>query len=254
MFGRLAAPKNCWTMTGRSISCFWISRDDFTENNLVFANDAPSISLLHKQAVFAGIAYRSVKALHLLLTASGIFPCRADFPSSFLYAALTTEIMRLCYGIVKYVSHTLYLRDKNQKHLLQVRGGITGKIPAYKNITTPGQGQRYNLAGEHKYHTKFRSRIKSVRIRSVRIKVEYLAGHWQLFAVHLLGLASLFCILSAYKKLLQNFRLRTELEQLTRTPIFFAIPNLFPTRISAAGLFVLHGKDMVSARSSKSSI
>ncbi len=42
----------------------------------------------------------------------------------------------------------------------------------------------------------------------------YLFGHWQLFAMHLLGLLSLFCILFSYKKLQQNFRLSMELSLL----------------------------------------
>lgn len=36
-------------------------------------------------------------------------------------------------------------------------------------------------------------------------------NHYQMFAIQLLGMASLFCIMFAYKKLLQNFRLSTEL-------------------------------------------
>ena len=39
--------------------------------------------------------------LLFLLTAYGIFVCRADLKPSLLYAALTTEIMLLCYGIMK---------------------------------------------------------------------------------------------------------------------------------------------------------
>ena len=43
---------------------------------------------------------------------------------------------------------------------------------------------------------------------------EYLLSHWQLLAMHLLGLLSLFCILFSYKKLQQNFRLSTEISLL----------------------------------------
>jgi len=38
----------------------------------------------------------------------------------------------------------------------------------------------------------------------------YLFSHWQLPAMHIPGLLSLFCILFSYKKLQQNFRLSTE--------------------------------------------
>ena len=43
---------------------------------------------------------------------------------------------------------------------------------------------------------------------------EYLLNHWQLRAMHFLGLVSLFCILFSYKKLQQNFRLNTEISLL----------------------------------------
>ncbi|MCI9015031.1 MAG: hypothetical protein HFI59_13980, partial [Lachnospiraceae bacterium] len=43
-----------------------------------------------------------------LLTVCGILVCHADFKSSLLYAALTTEIMLLCYGIVKSLIGLLY--------------------------------------------------------------------------------------------------------------------------------------------------
>ena len=42
-------------------------------------------------------------ALVFLLTACGILVCHADVKSSILYAALTVEIMLLCYGIVKSI-------------------------------------------------------------------------------------------------------------------------------------------------------
>ena len=38
--------------------------------------------------------------------------------------------------------------------------------------------------------------------------------HYQMLVIQLLGMASLFCVLFAYKKLLQNFRLSTELSLL----------------------------------------
>ncbi len=46
------------------------------------------------------------------------------------------------------------------------------------------------------------------------MKNEYLINHWQMLIIQLLGIASLFCILFAYKKLLQSFQLSTELSLL----------------------------------------
>ena len=45
----------------------------------------------------------------LLLTAGGILIYHSDVKSSLLYATLVTEIMLLCYGIVKHLSSVLYL-------------------------------------------------------------------------------------------------------------------------------------------------
>ena len=48
-------------------------------------------------------------AFVFLFTICGMFVCHTDFKSSLLYAALTTEIMLLCYGIVKSLI-SLYAR------------------------------------------------------------------------------------------------------------------------------------------------
>ena len=47
-------------------------------------------------------------AIVFLLTVCEILVCHADFKPSLLYATLTTEIMLLCYGIVKSLIGLLY--------------------------------------------------------------------------------------------------------------------------------------------------
>ena len=47
-------------------------------------------------------------AFALLLIASGVLICHADWNSSILYAALVVEIMQLCYGIVKSLLSIFY--------------------------------------------------------------------------------------------------------------------------------------------------
>ena len=47
-------------------------------------------------------------AIVLFLTVCEILVCHADFKPSLLYATLTTEIMLLCYGIVKSLIGLLY--------------------------------------------------------------------------------------------------------------------------------------------------
>ena len=156
-----------------------------------------------------------------LLTVCGILVCHADFKSSLLYATLTTEIMLLCYGIVKSLIGLLY-------------AGICYYM-VYRYFS---RDVFYPRDATHPFYTASEMQqmflvfipILMIFIMSEYINMlsfdyqyvvleedgsfEYLLSHWQLLAMHLLGLLSLFCILFSYKKLQQNFRLSTEISLL----------------------------------------
>ncbi len=168
-----------------------------------------------------------------LLTAGGTLTCHAGFKSSLLYAALIVEIMIICYGIVKYLSSILYLLvPDGSRDLFGIvfmlasefaSLGLTGicyyMVYRYFSDYTATEMQymflvfipisMIFLVGEYINTIEF-----SIGIVEGAGLAGYLFSHGQLLAMHLLGLASLFCILFTYKKLQQGFRLSTELSLL----------------------------------------
>ena len=174
-------------------------------------------------------------AMVFLLTVCGILVCHADFKSSLLYAALTTEIMLLCYGIVKSLIGLLYAWLPNffydtagiaamltsEAASLLLTGVCYYMVYRYFSDYTASEMQQMFLV----FIPVLMIFIMSEYINTLSFdyqfvvleedgSFEYLLSHWQLLAMHLLGLLSLFCILFSYKKLQQNFRLSTEISLL----------------------------------------
>ncbi len=173
--------------------------------------------------------------LVLLLMAGGMLLCHADFKSSLLYAALVTEIMLLCYGIMKHLSSILlplmpvgvqgetgivYMLATEILSLL-----LTGIC--YSLVCRYFSGEALCTAEQMQYMYLVFIPILMIFVMSEYINAlefdiimmegapsEYLFSHGQLLVIHLLGLASLFCILFTYKKLQQSFRLSTEISLL----------------------------------------
>ena len=176
-----------------------------------------------------------------LLTVCGILVCHADFKSSLLYAALTTEIMLLCYGIVKSLIGLLYAW---LPYFFYDTAGIAAAslfltgFCYYMVYRYFSRDVFYPRDATHPFHTAPEMQqmflvfipILMIFIMSEYINTlsfdyqyvvfeedgsfEYLLSYWQLLAMHLLGLLSLFCILFSYKKLQQNFHLSTEISLL----------------------------------------
>lgn len=203
--------------------------------------------------------------LVFLLTICGTFVCHTDFKSSLLYATLTTEIMLLCYGIVKSLIGLLYawlpdyyydmagiaamLASEAVSLLLTgvcyymvyryfSRGVFSSGDALSSRETLYPEDNLYPRDNLYPFYTAAEMQqmflvfipilmifIMSEYINTIIFEFqyvvleedgsfEYLLGHWQLLAMHLLGLASLFCVLFSYKKLQQNFRLSMELSLL----------------------------------------
>lgn len=174
-------------------------------------------------------------AMVFLLTVCGILVCHADFKSSLLYAALTTEIMLLCYGIVKSLIGLLYAWLPNFFYDTAGIAAMLASEAASLLLTGVCYYMVYRyfsdyIASEMQQMFLVFIPILMIFIMSEYINMisfdcqymlleengsfEYLFSHWQLLAMHLLGLLSLFCILFSYKKLQQNFRLSTEISLL----------------------------------------
>lgn len=174
-------------------------------------------------------------ALVFLLTVFGGACLHADFKSSLLYAALTTEIMLLCYGIVKSLLGLLrpflpvVFHDTagiafmlvSEAAFLLLTGFCYYIVYRYfYDYTTVEMRQMFLvfipilmifIMSEYINMIEFEFQVQ---ILAEEGPSEYLLNHWQLLAMYFLGLVSLFCILFSYKRLQQNFRLSTEISLL----------------------------------------
>ncbi len=176
-----------------------------------------------------------------LLTICGSLLCHADFKSSLLYATLTTEIMLLCYGIVKSLIGLLYAWMSDfYYHTAGIAAMLISEASSllltgvcyyivYRYFSRDVFYPFYTASEMQQMFLIFIP-ILSIFIMSQYTDMiafdfqylileedesfNYLFSHWQLLAMHLLGLLSLFCILFSYKKLQQNFRLSTEISLL----------------------------------------
>lgn len=167
----------------------------------------------------------------LLLIASGIFICHADGKAVILYAALTIAIMQFSYGIVDSLTSILYPQ-------------ISPVHPKVVGLAFMVLGNVALLLAVFCYHMVCRyfsyfETLKKPHVLLVLISIlmiffmgEYIGSiiygsvvtdnrgivvytnHYQLLVIQVLGMASLFCIMFTYKKLLENARLNTELSLL----------------------------------------
>ncbi len=170
----------------------------------------------------------------LLLMAGGILLCHIKFKLSLLYAALVVEIMQLCYGIEKSLLSVLYplmfavFQDtagmvfmlSGELMALLLSGVCYYMVYRYFSCYSNTEMQYMYLV----FIPLLMIFIMDEYINSVVYgwevvieydgTTEYLINHWQLLIIQILGISSLFCILFAYKKILQNFRLNLELSLL----------------------------------------
>lgn len=182
--------------------------------------------------------------LIFLLTAYGTFVCHADFKYSLLYAALATEIMLLCGGIVNSLMSLPYPwlpaffheTDNIAAMLISEAASLalTGFCyymvyryfsrddldPVDTPETTMGMQQMVLIFIPILMIFIMSSYINAIEydfqfeISVDKGPAEHFFSHGQMLSMYFLGLASLFCILFSYKKLQQSFRLSTEISLL----------------------------------------
>ncbi len=183
-------------------------------------------------AVFAAVCYHFVRVdtiagfalVVLLLIAGGILLCHAEFKSSLLYAALVVEKSLLS---VLYPLMSVAFQDMAGMVFM-----LSGEL-----ISLLLSGFCYYMVYRH-FSCYINTEIQYMYLVFIPFLMifimdeyinsviygweiieddgttQYLINHWQLLIIQLLGISSLFCILYAYKKLLQNFRLNMELSLL----------------------------------------
>lgn len=174
----------------------------------------------------------------LLLIASGILVCHADRKAVVLYAALTVAMMQLSFGIINAISGMCYPRLVST-HPYKVAAASVG----FGNLSLLLTGLCCHMACRYFIYYE---NVQKQYVFLVLIPVGMIffmgqfigsaiygnvsrtdcAGllsdqeHYQLLVIQLFGMASIFCIMSAYKKLLQNVSLRTELSLLEQEEHF----------------------------------
>lgn len=171
----------------------------------------------------------------LLLVVSGIFLCHADWKSVVLYSALTVEIMQLSYGIVNSLLSILYplMSSFNQKIVgivFMLIGDIIALLLAAFCYYIADRYFSYYEIVEKQYVLMILTPILMIFLMGEYVNyiiyghsssniiddrgIIIYTNHYQMFAIQLLAMVSLFCIMFAYKKLLHYFRLCTELSLL----------------------------------------
>lgn len=168
----------------------------------------------------------------LLLTASGVWICRTDWKSALLYGVLVVEIMQLCYGMVKSLLSIFYpMMSAFEQNVIGILFMISGEAASLL-LTGVCCHMVCRYFSYYKAAEKQDIFLIFIPILMIFIMDEYInsviysmvdtdssqvtvyTNHYQILVIQLLGIASLFCILSAYKKLMQNFSLSTKLSLL----------------------------------------
>ena len=168
----------------------------------------------------------------LLLSASGLFLCKIHNMSVVLYAVITVEIMQFMFGIFNSILSILYplTVTANQKWI-----GIIFMLLGY--LALPAAIVCYYIADRFFLYDETINSQYTLMFLTPTLMIfligEYInsaiygdtiitnsigkiigATHYQMLIIQFLGIASLFCIMFSYKKLLENFRLNTKLSLL----------------------------------------
>lgn len=163
----------------------------------------------------------------LMLIAAGMFVCHTDWRSVVLYAALTVEIMQLSYGIMNSLLSILYpLMFSFEQKMVGIAFMLLGNAALLLAAFCYRMIYRYFLDCEtikKQYVLMILTPILMIffmeeyinsiiygNVTDSNANIGY-TSHCQMFVIQALGMASLFCMMFAYKKLLQNVHLSMEL-------------------------------------------
>lgn len=174
----------------------------------------------------------------LMLILGGLLICHGDKESVLLYAVLTVVIMQLSYGIVNSLLSLLYplLGSLNQR-AVGLAFLLLGFVPLlmaafcyrilYRYFLDDDSAKKQYvlmiltpilllfLIGEY-INSIIYGGIVDTKAKEIVIET----NHGQMLVIQVLGLVSLFCIMFAYQKLLQNVRLCTKLSLLEQEERF----------------------------------
>ncbi len=167
----------------------------------------------------------------LLLSVSGFFVCQIR-NTSILYAVMIAEIMQFMFGIVHSILCLVYpLAVAFDQEMVGMIFMVLGYLPLPAMAVccyAAGKFFSYDEIADNQY-----ALVMLAPTLMILLIGEYInstiygntivtnssgeimnADHSQMLMIQLLGMASLFCILRSYKKLLENFHLSTRLSLL----------------------------------------
>ena len=165
----------------------------------------------------------------LLLMSVGKLIYKADFVYSVLYAVVTVEIMNLCFGLTNSLSYLLIpiVFIKNPRifgFIFMGAGNVLAFVLAFLCYRSVQKCCACDEKTDRKYMFVILMPVLLIFLTSeyinqnifgntMTIEKEGLpsgVNPYQILLIQVLGAASLFCILFAYKKLTENFRLSKE--------------------------------------------
>lgn len=174
----------------------------------------------------------------LILVVWGRLVCRADFMTVTLYAVMTAEILQICGGVVHSILCLLnpFLFPFAQS-VMHVPLMLLGNISVLAVIYCCRMAERCFVSGESadsQYAALLLTPVLLILLVSEYINYVIYGNtittdsrghvmnvdHIRMLAIQLLGMASLFCVMTAYKKLLENVRYSTELSLLRQQEHF----------------------------------
>lgn len=176
----------------------------------------------------------------LLLMTGGILACQADIMTSAVYAVVTAEMMRLCYGIWNSALCMLdFLIGPPDREISGILFMALGELALPAAAFCSWMLERHALARETVKNkcalmilapalmiVLVGQYIGSVIYGNVIITdgggniVNMNANHGQMLAIQMLGMAGLFSLMFSYKNLLDHFRLNMEFSLLKQEEHF----------------------------------
>lgn len=175
----------------------------------------------------------------LLLTAMGIFVCRGERKTVILYTSLIVSIMELSYGIFNSLISILYpLMISFDRKIAGIGFIVLGNLALLAAVISCRMVYRYFLCyetGKKQYVLLILLPILLIFLMGEHISsviygnVDLTDGsltvntdHYRMLLLQLLGMASLFCIMFAWRKLMENLRLSMELSLLEQQEHFLS--------------------------------
>ncbi|MDE6622701.1 MAG: GHKL domain-containing protein [Lachnospiraceae bacterium] len=185
----------------------------------------------------AGSLY-SFFAYVLMLAAVGIFAYREEVLISILYAIVTGEIMQLCYGIFNAALSMVFpLLNSLPQKVLSITFMLLGNLAVFAIIFCYRMIYRYFVcsdadSGEKRSPYAVLILTPTLLIFLMSAYINYTVygntlitdengkilntDHRQALVIQFLGIMSLFCVMYAYRRLLENVRLSTQLSLLAQ--------------------------------------